>query len=91
MYCNSNDFDVKWLEQDDNLAEDVPQPNQINDRGDHICQICNKSFRYESQLRIHVEPHGERKYFCPYGDCNRQYKYKKHFDDHMKEKHNYVK
>lgn len=88
--------EVEYVEEIESPAEthqseEVPQTSRINVRGQHICKVCDKSFRYSSQLRIHTEGHGERYYGCTYPTCDRIYKHKKHLDDHMKFKHGFRK
>lgn len=71
--------------------EVASQTSLINVRGQHICGVCDSSFRYSSQLRIHMEGHGDRKYGCTYPICEKSYKHKKHLDDPMRDKHGFIK
>lgn len=50
--------------------------------GIQVCDICGFETYQRYLLRNHMDTHSEAKYKCQWKDCNKQYKQKKHLQEH---------
>ncbi|XP_066956946.1 zinc finger protein 26-like [Macrobrachium rosenbergii] len=51
----------------------------------HRCLVCKKEFTLKGTLKLHMNIHGDKKYFCPF--CNKKFSYKCNLNTHLKKIH----